>query len=292
MEAFLAANKNSEKLLYDVVVIVPDPNSSLGQAGLRIGTTGFPTDHRKFSLILVCGGFGDAHPLELNSLAWLRQQRSQGALIGGIGDAVISLLKYGLLDSEYAALHWNILRSIEETMYVRGLKPKLYEDSEKNSISSMGGIAALDLALALISKKHGKKLSASISDLFAYGRIRGPLEDADRFVRCRVGTTSSTIESTVRLMHQNIENPLTQKRLADAACVSLRQLQRVFRRHLNDSPVSYYRSIRLIEASRLLSQGGLSVTQITYACGFKSQSHFAKVFREKYGVTPSEYAMT
>jgi len=47
----------------------------------------------------------------------------------------------------------------------------------------------------------------------------------------------------------------------------------------------------LIEASRLLTQGGYSVTQITFACGFKSQSHFAKVFREKYGITPSEYAM-
>lgn len=289
-EAFLAANKNSDRKLYDVFVIAPKASNNLGQIGLRIGSTELPNYNNKFDLVLVCGGYGDASHLELDSLAWLRRQRSLGAKIGGIGDAVISLSKHGLINSEFAAYHWNILRSFEETMYTRGLKPKLYEASEK-SISSMGGIAALDLALALISEKHGKQLSASISDLFAYGRIRGPLEDADRFVRCRVGTTSSIIESTVRLMHQNIEEPLTQEELADAACISLRQLQRAFRNHLSDSPSAYYKRLRLIEASRLLTQGGYSVTHITYACGFKSQSHFAKVFRDKYGVTPSEYAM-
>ena len=291
-EAFLAANKISDSQLYDVSIIVPEPNISLGQTDMKIGPTGLPKYHSRFDLILVCGGFGDAHPLELDSLAWLRRQRSQGAVIGGIGDAVISLSKHGLINSEHTAFHWDILRNFEETMYIRGLEPKLYEESPIKGISSMGGIAALDLVLALISKAHGKPLAASISDLFVYGRIRGPLEDADRFVRCRIGTTSSIIESTVRLMHQNIENPLSQEELADAACISLRQLQRAFRNHLSDSPSAYYKNLRLIEASRLLTQGGYSVTQITFACGFKSQSHFAKVFREKYGVTPSEYAMT
>jgi len=288
-EAFLAANRISEEKLYDVVVIVPEPNISIGQTGLKVGATGLPKFHTKFDLVLVCGGYGDAQPLALDSLAWLRRQRTQGTTVGGVGDAVIWLSKNGLLDSDTAAFHWNILRSLEETTYVRGLEPKLYE-TEQKGLSCMGGIAALDLAIALISQKHGKQLAAGVSDLFVYGRIRGPQEDADRFVRCRVGTSSSIIESTVRLMHQNIEEPLTQEELADAACISLRQLQRAFRNHLNTSPSAYYKSLRLIEASRLLTQGGFSVTQITFACGFKSQSHFAKVFREKYGVTPSEYS--
>lgn len=288
-EAFVAANRFSEKPLYNVKVIVPEPNASLGSTGLRVGATGLPRYHDRFDVILVCGGYGEASELELDSLAWLRRQRTMGAIIGGIGDAVITLSKHGLIDPESAAYHWDILRSSEETLYVRGLEPKLYSNAGKE-LSAMGGITALDLALSIITRTHGKVLAASVADLFVYGRIRGPMEDADRFVRYRVGTTSSIIESTVRLMYKNIEEPLTQEELADAACISLRQLQRTFRNHLNTSPSAYYKNLRLVEASRLLAQGGFSVTQITFACGFKSQSHFAKVFREKYGVTPSEFA--
>ena len=173
-EAFLAANKYAGKDSYNVTIIVPEPNISIGQTALKVGATGLPRYHTKFDLILVCGGFGDASPLGLDSLAWLRRQRTLGAVIGGAGDAVIGLAKHGLIDPESAAYHWDILRSFEETLYVRGMEPKLYQDSGKE-ISCMGGITALDLALSLIAK-----VSPTCSSMGAFaGRWKMPTDLSD-----------------------------------------------------------------------------------------------------------------
>ena len=43
------------------------------------------------------------------------------------------------------------------------------------------------------------------------------------------------------------------------------------------------------KAAELLKEGQLNITQISYEIGILSLSNFAKIFKEKYGVNPSEY---
>jgi AraC-like DNA-binding protein len=50
----------------------------------------------------------------------------------------------------------------------------------------------------------------------------------------------------------------------------------------------YIRERRLEEARALLSQP-LTVASVARASGFKNGSHFARVFRERFGVAPSVY---
>ena len=42
-------------------------------------------------------------------------------------------------------------------------------------------------------------------------------------------------------------------------------------------------------ASSLLKNGSDNVSNIAYACGFNTLSHFNKLFKKTYGMTPSEY---
>lgn len=57
-----------------------------------------------------------------------------------------------------------------------------------------------------------------------------------------------------------------------------------------ESPVQLIRNQRLDAAADLLVRRQGQVTEIAYACGFESLSHFSRVFRERFGKTPSEYA--
>jgi transcriptional regulator GlxA family with amidase domain len=75
-----------------------------------------------------------------------------------------------------------------------------------------------------------------------------------------------------------------------AASVGLSRmhLNRKLRALTGRSTHEYIQGMRLEEARALLSQP-LSVASIARSCGFKNGSHFARVFRERFGVAPSAY---
>jgi len=48
-------------------------------------------------------------------------------------------------------------------------------------------------------------------------------------------------------------------------------------------------AIRLKRAAQLLKESGMTVTEIAYNVGFKDPSHFSKLFKKQYGVSPKAY---
>lgn len=55
------------------------------------------------------------------------------------------------------------------------------------------------------------------------------------------------------------------------------------------SPIEYIRSIKLEKAAALLENSELNVAQIAYMTGFGTPSYFSRMFKNKYGMVPSEY---
>lgn len=80
---------------------------------------------------------------------------------------------------------------------------------------------------------------------------------------------------------------LTLDDLADAACVTPEHLCRVFQKALDRSPMECVRLARLDRAAVLLSRSNFGVGQIARMCGFASQFHFARRFKEAFGQTPT-----
>jgi signal transduction histidine kinase/DNA-binding response OmpR family regulator len=71
--------------------------------------------------------------------------------------------------------------------------------------------------------------------------------------------------------------------------LSRAQLHRKIKALTNKTTNDFIRTIRLNRAAELLKEHTDNVTQIAYETGFSSLSWFAKVFKEKFGVSPSEY---
>jgi len=55
------------------------------------------------------------------------------------------------------------------------------------------------------------------------------------------------------------------------------------------SPVEYIRSVKLDKAAALLVKSDLNISQIAYLVGFATPNYFAKSFKLKFGMQPSEY---
>lgn len=77
--------------------------------------------------------------------------------------------------------------------------------------------------------------------------------------------------------------------LCQALAMSRTQLHRKLKAIAGQSTGEFMRTLRLLRAAELLSGHGGNVTEVAYRVGFKSLSHFAKAFREQFGVPPSEY---
>jgi AraC-like DNA-binding protein len=72
--------------------------------------------------------------------------------------------------------------------------------------------------------------------------------------------------------------------------LSRTHLYRKIREITNQSPVEFIRNLRLEKAARLLKENKFYVSEVAYMSGFTEMSYFRKIFKEFYGMTPSDYA--
>ena len=80
------------------------------------------------------------------------------------------------------------------------------------------------------------------------------------------------------------------KEFSEKMNLSTVQLHRKIKKQTNTSVGKLIQTIRLTKAASLLLHKADSVTNIAYDTGFKNLSWFAKMFKQRFGVTPSKYA--
>nr|WP_255551574.1 AraC family transcriptional regulator [Granulicella sp. dw_53] len=80
--------------------------------------------------------------------------------------------------------------------------------------------------------------------------------------------------------------------LADMAAVtglSITHFSRIFKKSMGESPHQFVLRQRVQCAKELLISLHLRMLDIALACGFKTQQHFARIFRQVCGLSPTEY---
>lgn len=98
------------------------------------------------------------------------------------------------------------------------------------------------------------------------------------------------LEKFETIAKEQLDNPdLSIEAISQEIGISRSQLQRKLKQLTNQNPSDYIKTMRLRYAGILLTSKNLSVSEVTYACGFASLSHFSNSFREFYGMSPSHY---
>ncbi|MCC5983012.1 MAG: helix-turn-helix domain-containing protein [Rhodobacteraceae bacterium] len=80
--------------------------------------------------------------------------------------------------------------------------------------------------------------------------------------------------------------PMPMPQLARQAGLSTRQLERLFRAHLNTSPGRHYLSLRLDLAHQLVAQSALSMSEIALAAGGNASRALGRAFKARFGLAP------
>lgn len=218
-------------------------------------------------------------------LNYLRREKSTGTAMGAICSAAYVLARAGFLDGVKTAIHWEYHDLFAEEFPEVDLVRSIFVANQKY-ITASGGTAAADLMLHLIARQHGNDLSTAVADQMCYNAVREGTAAQRVSIQSRHGMRNDHLARAIAIVEARMEDPLAPCELADLLGISTRQLERLFGRYLNTSPKRYITEMRLHRARNLIVQSEQSITEIAMACGFNSTSHFSKVFRSHYGISP------
>ncbi|MBD8808701.1 AlkA N-terminal domain-containing protein [Pseudomonas syringae] len=98
--------------------------------------------------------------------------------------------------------------------------------------------------------------------------------------------SSRLAQAAARLIEEGFLSGRTLDALAERVGVTARHLRRIFETEFGVSMIDFAQTQRLLIAKRLLTDTGLSMTEVALAAGFGSVRRFNDVFQARYGLNP------
>src|SRR6202047_3698887 len=105
----------------------------------------------------------------------------------------------------------------------------------------------------------------------------------------RGGLGSARLRRIRELVHAKMEDDLSLDDMAESVGLSTAHFARMFRKSTGETPHQFVLRQRIERAKAMLRAPNARVLDVAVACGFKTQQHFAQVFRDVCRVSPTEY---
>jgi len=258
---------------------VSDSNGIALSPGSDIVNAGF------FDLAFVVAGFDASQIRQPRLSAWLAKQARAGRSVGGISNGAFLLAAAGLLNQYSATTHWEDFESFCLLFpEVRARYQRFVMD--RNRITCAGGSATLDMFLELARQDLGNEIALKISRQMLLQEqsvlLPGP---ANRVPRRQY---SPPVQRALSLIEAGVGQSITVNELAGRIGISRRELLRLFRKELNNTPSRVLGQRRLDRARSLILNTGLSMATIAESVGFSSQSHLTSSYHLQFGITPAQ----
>ena len=287
IDALVTANLLSSRPLYTFKTLGLDGPTVASDLGINISVDTSLASQviGELDMLIVCGGFRTRLQPTANLLNRLRQVAAQQITLGGLWNGSYILARAGLLDGYQCTIHPENRAGLEEICPRVRLLPLPFV-VDRNRISCAGANSALGMMLEMIRREQGDEMVRAIEEILSCDKAR---EEPGQPMRATANNPRlpDPLQTVLTLMECNIEEPLSQAVLASYAQVSPKQIERLFKLHLNTSPSKYYLELRITHARRLLLQTNRSITSISVACGFVSTTHFSHRYRDYFGQSPT-----
>jgi len=105
----------------------------------------------------------------------------------------------------------------------------------------------------------------------------------------RVYRGKDEIEKAKEHIENNWLDKFDANETAKAACLSKSHFSKLFRKHTGITPYEYYINYKISKLKEKLLDANLTIAQAFAECNMDYNGHSARLFKEKVGVTPSEF---
>ncbi len=103
---------------------------------------------------------------------------------------------------------------------------------------------------------------------------------------------SQRIDSVLKFISDNYAVDIGLEDVADVACMTTNSFCRFFKKMTNKSFTQFLNEVRIRNASRLLVQEDMPVSDACYAVGYQSITNFNRQFKQIMGDTPKSYRLS
>jgi len=101
--------------------------------------------------------------------------------------------------------------------------------------------------------------------------------------------TNLRLTKVIQFLNTNYQRNIELKKIADIASLHPAAFCRFFKEKTGKTLSEYVNDMRISYACRLIIEGKLSVSQISFECGFNNLSNFNRTFKKHTGFTPTNY---
>ena len=105
-----------------------------------------------------------------------------------------------------------------------------------------------------------------------------------------IHSENDIIRRAQQYISANVRQKLSVPIVAKMVDVSPSYLTALFHKNLQISPGEYIRRIKLQESKQMIREDNMNFTEIAAALQYSTVHHFSRQFKEKFGITPTEYA--
>ena len=152
------------------------------------------------------------------------------------------------------------------------LQQMLQEQEKMDAFSSNIILARLELLLLLLLREDKEPRA-------------GKLQTSNA-----VHSENEIIRQAQQYISTHIREKLSVPLVARQVDVSPSYLTALFHKNLQISPGEYIRRTKLQESKQMIRENNLNFTEIAAELQYSTVHHFSRQFKEKFGITPTEYA--
>jgi len=153
----------------------------------------------------------------------------------------------------------------------------------------VGALVAAVNAERVAGFPSGRLFLDSVEQALAVALVNGCARRHRSVQTYRGGLGSARLRRIKEFVHAKIEDDLTLCEMAQSVELSTAYFSRMFRKSTGETPHQFLLRQRVERAKEMLRSPDARVMNVAVACGFKSQQHFAQVFRHLCGASPTEY---
>lgn len=213
-----------------------------------------------------------------------------GVILGGFSGGIFPLVRSGVMEGHTTSVHWCYEAAFRaEFSQMQASQAVILRDRRRYTASGAG--AVFDLMLRLIEERLGRETMTEVACWFQHPFVR--TEDAAQKVPVqKQGGTDDLlpepVRAAIRIFDEHIEDPVQIADVASALAMSERHLERSFKQATGQSPLKYYRLMRLRKARQRVLYSTQSIREIAQSVGYASSTPMTRHYAEAFGVNPND----